>query len=181
MKSELRFNKLRLLVRLGWGDDERRIPQPVDVSFILSFKTPPRACATDHLDETVCYSRLSDVIRETAESKSFNLIVCRAAFKNFTEPVQALNEMHRVLTAGGKALIYDLRPDAPADAINAEVKGMGLGWLNALLTRLTFKYLLLRTAYSQEEFTQMVSQSAFGNCEVRADGIGLAVSLVKDD
>jgi ubiquinone/menaquinone biosynthesis C-methylase UbiE len=112
--------------------------------------------------------------------ESFDLIVCRAAFKNFAEPVQALNEMHRVLRPGGKALIYDLRPDAPSDAIDAEVKRMGLGWLDALLTRLTFKYMLLRTAYSQREFTRMASQSAFGRCEVRAEGIGLAVSLVKD-
>src|SRR5262249_46393885 len=31
------------------------------------------------------------------EPDSFDLSVCRAAFKNFTQPVQALNEMHRVL------------------------------------------------------------------------------------
>src|SRR5262249_40437064 len=43
---------------------------------------------------------------------SFDFIVCQAAFKNFSEPVQALAEMHRVLRPGGKALILDLRPDA---------------------------------------------------------------------
>ena len=34
----------------------------------------------------------------------FDFIVCRAAFKNFTRPLVALNEMHRVLKEGGTAL-----------------------------------------------------------------------------
>jgi ubiquinone/menaquinone biosynthesis C-methylase UbiE len=111
--------------------------------------------------------------------ESFDAIICRAAFKNFAEPVQALNEMHRVLRPGGKALIYDLRPDAPPEAINAEVKKMGLGWFDALLTRLTFKYMLLKTAHPQERFHEMAAQSAFKTCAIQVEGIGLAVTLVK--
>ncbi len=34
---------------------------------------------------------------------SFDFIVCQAAFKNFSEPVRALCEMHRVLKPAGKA------------------------------------------------------------------------------
>lgn len=41
----------------------------------------------------------------------FDFIACRAAFKNFTRPLVALNEMHRVLKPGGTALIIDLRKD----------------------------------------------------------------------
>jgi ubiquinone/menaquinone biosynthesis C-methylase UbiE len=111
--------------------------------------------------------------------ESFDAIVCRAAFKNFAEPVQALQEMYRVLKPGGKALIYDLRPDASPEAINAEIRKMGLGWFNTLLTWLTFKLMLLKTAYSQDQFRQMASQTPFKSCEIQADGIGLAVSLVK--
>ena len=33
-----------------------------------------------------------------------DFVVCRAAFKNFTEPVKALSEMRRVLRPGGTAL-----------------------------------------------------------------------------
>jgi ubiquinone/menaquinone biosynthesis C-methylase UbiE len=112
-------------------------------------------------------------------SESFDVIVCRAAFKNFAEPLQALNEMHRVLKPGGKALIYDLRPDASPEAINAEIKKMRLGWFDALLTRLTFKYMLLKTAYPRERLREMASQSAFKTCEIQADGIGVAVTFVK--
>ena len=72
---------------------------------------------------------------------SFDLIVCRAAFKNFSEPVRALTEMHRVLKSGGKAFIIDLRPDASPADIAADVAEMKLGWLNALITRLTLHWL----------------------------------------
>ena len=33
----------------------------------------------------------------------FDLVVCRAAFKNFSEPLKSLNEMHRVLKPQGRA------------------------------------------------------------------------------
>ncbi len=112
-------------------------------------------------------------------AEHFDFIVCRAAFKNFTEPVQALNEMFRVLRPGGKALIIDLRSDAPAEALNAEVKRMGLGWFNRLVTKLIFKHSLLKRAYSQEQFRQMASQTPFPTCAIEVDGIGLEVSLTK--
>jgi len=56
---------------------------------------------------------------------------------------------------------------------------MGLGWFNALLTKLIFKHSLLKRAYSQEQFRDMAAASAFRTCEIRADGIGLEVSLTK--
>jgi ubiquinone/menaquinone biosynthesis C-methylase UbiE len=110
---------------------------------------------------------------------SFDFIVCQAAFKNFSEPVRALSEMHRVLKPGGKALILDLRPDASPPEINAEVQKMGLGWFSSLLTRLIFKSCLLKRAYSRDQFEQMVSQSSFRTCEIDEVPIGFAVSLTK--
>ena len=51
-------------------------------------------------------------------SETFDFAVCRAAFKNFSDPVGALAEMHRVLRPGGTALIIDLRNDASDEAID---------------------------------------------------------------
>jgi ubiquinone/menaquinone biosynthesis C-methylase UbiE len=120
-----------------------------------------------------------DAAHMPLEADSFDGIVCRAAFKNFSEPVQALNEMHRVLRPGGKALIYDLRRDASPAAVKDCVNGMGLGFINRLLTKLTFKYLLLKRAYTQEQFKDMASQTPFNNCDIRADPLGLEVALTK--
>ncbi len=41
----------------------------------------------------------------------FDFIVCRAAFKNFSEPVAALDEMRRVLKPGGRFLVGEVLLD----------------------------------------------------------------------
>src|SRR5262245_35617401 len=78
---------------------------------------------------------------------SFDFVVCMAAFKNFTDPVGALNEIHRVLKPGGRAAILDLRRDATSTEIDAEVEGMHLSPLNRWLTRWIFKHQLVKSAY----------------------------------
>jgi ubiquinone/menaquinone biosynthesis C-methylase UbiE len=123
--------------------------------------------------------RQGDVACMPFEPDSFDFLVCRAAFKNFADPIRALHEMYRVLKPGGKALILDLRSDASVEAVNAHVKGMGLGWFNSLLVRWIFKHGLLKRAYSQEQFRQLASQTPFQRCEIQPDAIGMAVTLTK--
>ena len=78
------------------------------------------------------------------DADSFDLLICRAAFENFTELIQALHEMHRVLKPGGKAVIMDLRRDASLEDIKTHVNGLDLRWINALITKWTFKLFLLK-------------------------------------
>lgn len=113
------------------------------------------------------------------ENGRFDYIVCRAAFKNFSEPVAAIEEMYRVLKPGGRALIIDLRRDASIESINKVVKDMKLSPVNGLVTKLTFRLMLLKRAYTRPEFEQMAAQTKFGKAEMREDGIGLEVSLKK--
>ena len=105
-------------------------------------------------------------------NETFDFIICQAAFKNFSEPVRAIREMHRVLKPGRKALIIDLRSDASREEINAEVNRMGLNWINALMTRWIFDLILLRSAYSKDQMTAFVSQTPFGTCNIEIDGVG---------
>ncbi len=113
------------------------------------------------------------------DSGSFDFVYCRAAFKNFSEPVRAISEMHRVLKPGGTALIVDLRKNTSATEIDAAVADMGLGPINAVLTKLIFKHSLLKRAYLEEDFTRMASQTPFARCEIKAGSIGMEVSLHK--
>jgi ubiquinone/menaquinone biosynthesis C-methylase UbiE len=112
-------------------------------------------------------------------SNSFDFVVCRAAFKNFADPIGALNEIHRVLVPGGQASVYDLRKDASRAEIDAEIDAMDLSWLDNLLTKATFRVLLLKSAYTRQDFERMAAQSRFGTCEVLVDGIGYDVRLTK--
>ena len=111
---------------------------------------------------------------------TFDLILCRAAFKNFSQPVAAMDEMHRVLKPGGRALIVDLRKDAAMDDINAYIKQSDLGWANSVIYKVTFRYLLLPRAYSRQQFADMASSSAFAGASIDASGIGFEITLQKD-
>ena len=113
------------------------------------------------------------------DNERFDFIVCTAAFKNFTKPITALNEMYRVLKPNGKALIVDLRRDASRDAINDHVEGMGLNWINTLFTKLSFKFMLLRNAYTVNEIKELVSHTSFSKCEVPQDPMGFELWLQK--
>lgn len=110
---------------------------------------------------------------------SFDLIVCRAAFKNFAEPVAALKEMRRVLRPGGKALIIDLRRDAPKEAIDEYVDKMKMGAINSVVTKLTFRLMLLKRAHTRDEFNQFISESGFENFDIQEVAIGFEVWLFK--
>jgi ubiquinone/menaquinone biosynthesis C-methylase UbiE len=111
------------------------------------------------------------------ESESFDFLLCRAAFKNFTQPVRALQEMYRVLKPGGRALIIDLRKDASNESVSKAVSGMGLGPVNTILTKLTFRFMLLKRAYTRKDFEQFLSQTSFGPVDIQESLTGLELSL----
>ena len=108
---------------------------------------------------------------------SFDFLFCRAAFKNFSRPIDALKEMHRVLKPGGRALIIDLRKDASRESIAASVHAMRLSKLNAMITRLTFRFMLLKRAYTKAEFEEMLSYTDFGSIRIKEDPIGMEVAM----
>jgi len=110
---------------------------------------------------------------------SFDLMVCRAAFKNFSQPVQALHEMRRVLRPGGRGLIIDLRRDVSMKEINRYVAGLELGLLSRWFTSLTFRFMLLKRAYTVQEFERLLEGVGFTKTEVRANDIGMEVWLEK--
>jgi ubiquinone/menaquinone biosynthesis C-methylase UbiE len=111
---------------------------------------------------------------------SFDYVVCMAAFKNFTDPVGAINEMHRVLRPGGQASVFDLRRDASLQDIAAAVRDMRLSALNALITRFIFRHGLLRAAYPRVQLEHMAHISNFARHEIVSRGIGLELRLEKD-
>jgi ubiquinone/menaquinone biosynthesis C-methylase UbiE len=107
--------------------------------------------------------------------ESFDFLVCRAAFKNFSDPVGALREMRRVLRPGRKGVIIDLRRDVSMKEINKFVDGLELSFLSALFTSLTFRFMLLKRAYTKPEFEAMLRQVPFTNARIDQNTIGMEV------
>jgi ubiquinone/menaquinone biosynthesis C-methylase UbiE len=113
------------------------------------------------------------------QAASFDFILCRAAFKNFSDPLGALQEMHRVLKTGGAGLIIDLRKDAPTEGINAAVKDMGLSPVNRMVTKLALRS-LRRRAYTASQFRQFFSESGFRSVDIHEDPLGFEIRFVKE-
>jgi ubiquinone/menaquinone biosynthesis C-methylase UbiE len=111
--------------------------------------------------------------------ESFDFLVCCAAFKNFTEPQRALDEMYRVLKPGGKALIVDLRKDTPMASINEAIKEMKVGAINGVITKMTFRFMLLKRAYTRAGFERLISATKFKDVQIRENFIALEISLSK--
>lgn len=114
-------------------------------------------------------------------AESFNLVYCSAAFKNFAEPLAALDEMHRVLRSGGEAVIVDLRHDVSLAELDHYIAHSGRRRVDAWMTRWAFRSFLIRRAYTLDSFTRLAEQSRFGPgaCHLTVDSIGFEARLTK--
>jgi ubiquinone/menaquinone biosynthesis C-methylase UbiE len=109
------------------------------------------------------------------QSNLFNFIICVLAFKNFKEPLKALEEMHRVLKPGGTALIMDLNRKASMRETKKVAVKMGLKGLKAYIAGAIQR----SGAYSRNEFETFISQTEFKDYEIRDTEMGFSVYLKK--
>lgn len=109
----------------------------------------------------------------------FDFIICTAAFKNFKEPVRALDQMHRVLRPGGTALIVDMKRNASDQQIDDYTEKMRAKGTEKLFMKLMFKYFLRNGAYTRDEFIDLISKTAFKKYDIKEEGIGFYVYLGK--
>jgi ubiquinone/menaquinone biosynthesis C-methylase UbiE len=110
---------------------------------------------------------------------SFDLLVCRAAFKNFAEPDKALREMRRVLRPGATGVIIDLHRDVAMPDIKRYVDGLHLRAPSRAFTLFTFRFMLLKRAYTRQQFEALLAPIGFSKTEIRTNAIGLEAWLVK--
>ncbi len=96
------------------------------------------------------------------EDNKFTHIICTSAFKNFSDPLKALKEMHRVLIKGGFVWLSDMRQDVSNLEIDKYVNNMmKLKGFNSLITKLTFKYMLRKRAYTKTGILELASKTSF--------------------
>ena len=110
---------------------------------------------------------------------SFDFLLCRAAFKNFAQPVLALQEMCRVLKPGGKAVVIDLSRDASPAGVSRYVDGLRLSTINRMVTKLVFKCFLIKSAYTREQFQHMLAQANFSHVDFLEEELGFEITVTK--
>jgi ubiquinone/menaquinone biosynthesis C-methylase UbiE len=113
------------------------------------------------------------------EDAVVDFVVCRAAFKNFTEPVKALSEMRRVLRPGGTALLIDMRRDVKVEDLKRYVDGMGVSLLNRWFIMLTFRGILIKRAYRLEEIQRMAIEAGWVEPRIVSSPIGFEAWLTR--
>jgi ubiquinone/menaquinone biosynthesis C-methylase UbiE len=111
--------------------------------------------------------------------ESFDLLACSAAFKNFSEPHKALEEMYRVLRPGGTAVVLDLRRDVSMSEIKDYFGAVGLSTVNRWMTLAAFRFMLLRRAYTPAQFEALLADIPFQGKEIRLVDIGVELWLTK--
>ena len=87
--------------------------------------------------------------------------------------------MHRVLKTGGRALIVDLRRDAPLESVNKHVARMGLGFFSSFSTRMAFHFMLLKRAYTKSDFERFLAQTQFRSVRIDERDLGMDIWLQK--
>jgi len=64
--------------------------------------------------------------------------------------------------------------------IRRAVNEMNLGPVNRTITKLTFRFMLLKRAYTKSEFEAFISQTKFRDIQIREDLLALEILLSKD-
>jgi len=87
--SVISLNDLRVYIRLGVGEDERKNPQEVNISFKFFSKEPPKGCITDDINDTVCYYGVSSIINNYCNNREFKLLeyLCNSLCREVRESV----------------------------------------------------------------------------------------------
>lgn len=70
----LRIEELVLYVHLGCTVEERFATQEIRISVEFRFESLPKGAVTDNLDDTICYAKVTQVLREHCETREFNLV-----------------------------------------------------------------------------------------------------------
>jgi ubiquinone/menaquinone biosynthesis C-methylase UbiE len=114
-----------------------------------------------------------------SSDNEFDFTICTAAFKNFKNPVKALNEMYRVLKPGGTSLIVDMNHDASKEDLKFEIEKMNMKGFDKLFMKFAFNTFLTQSAYTKEEIENFIKQTPFKNYEVKKGGISFYIYLNK--
>ncbi len=113
------------------------------------------------------------------EEAGVDFVVCRAAFKNFTEPVKALAEFRRVLRPGGKALLIDMRRDASKAEIRQYVQGLGVSRLNRWFMMFVFRNMLIKRAYPLQDIHRMAREAGWAELRIDPSPMGFEAWMTK--
>ena len=97
MKYILEISQLSLNLHIGLSKEEREIAQEIEFNLKIVFNELPKACISDKINDTLCYSECSKEIESFCLNNSFQLIehLCHKLYthlkNNFLSPKDKLS------------------------------------------------------------------------------------------
>ena len=98
---------------------------------------------------------------------AFDFVICRKALQNFSEPVEALQEMRRVLKASGTAFLSDIRRDVPSEVLNHHVRKVSTGFGTWCVNQFAYRAIVKRRAHNKTQLAQLSAAGGFSSSEFR--------------
>lgn len=74
MHSQLNIDSMQVAVHIGTTSEEQANSQIIELSLSIGFKDMPKACRSDHLNDTIAYDALCQHIKQCCTQKRFALI-----------------------------------------------------------------------------------------------------------
>lgn len=111
---------------------------------------------------------------------SFDYLVCRAAFKNFADPLGAVREMRRVLKPGGEGRIIDLRRDVSMSEIVRGAYPDGRFSFFDRVSGLLIFAMLRRRAYTISQMESLLAGGGFTKARVESGPMGFNAYFERD-
>jgi dihydroneopterin aldolase len=113
-QKPIRFQSLRVedyscLVRLGCLAEERAVPQEVRFTIEFRFAEAPRGVQTDEIGDTICYAKVTTLLRDHCLSDEFKLIERLA--------VEAFYKLHATLEPGVEMALKLQKVKPPVDGL----------------------------------------------------------------
>ncbi len=117
--------------------------------------------------------RKGDASKMPLEDCLFDFVVSNGSLHHWKTPVQVFNEIYRILKSNGRAMISDLRKDAPSEKVRE--------WttvIDSKIMRWGFRH-SIKESYTAQEIERIINDTQFRQFEVKEEEINLEIFLRK--
>jgi ubiquinone/menaquinone biosynthesis C-methylase UbiE len=124
------------------------------------------------ISERIEFKR-GDASKMPFEDSQFDFVISSGSLHHWKEPKKVFNEIHRVLKAGKKALVSDLRRDSPKEQVDVLAKTIDSGFMRWGLRK------SFGEGYIAREIENLIKDTQFTDCKFDVEDISLNIWLTK--